>query len=226
MSHAFSFFGISLALSGCLLTRQDIAEEEHKRTVQQQVASLQQAQADSRALYGELNEELRSIHGRVERLESRVSSANRDLDKSNEQTSQQVAEGNRKFQLLQETVQKLETQMNFLQQEVIKISQIQSSGGNGPSHGGGKSEKKIDSFKLAEAAFQKKDWKNAILHYESYRKGNPKGTRFGSATLRIGICFKELGLRDDAETFFEEVIVSFPGSTLAQQAKDLRKKGK
>jgi len=215
-----------LLFSGCLMTRDDIQEEEQKKVVQQQVTSLQKNNADVQSRTTELNEEIREIHGKTESLENKIQTQNKEREKVQNLTDQQLAETNKKVFALQEEVQKLSNQVGFLNQELVKISQAQAAApmaGAAESTKGGK-EKKTEAFKNAEEAFAKKDWRNAILNYESYRKNYPKGKNFEMATFKIALCFKELGMKDEAKTFFEEVISSFPDTALAKQAKDQLKK--
>ena len=83
-------------------------------------------------------------------------------------------------------------------------------------------------FQAAEAAFEKKAWKEAILDYEKYRKAFPKGKEFPAATYKIGVSFQELGMADEARAFYEEVIAKFPKGKDAKSAqarlKALKKK--
>ncbi len=218
---------LSLSLSGCLMTREEIAGEEQKKAVQQQVSNLQKSHADAQSHYTELNEELRDLHGKIESLENRQTTVARDREKTQNLNDQQLAETNKKVLLLHEEIQKLENQVSFLSQELIKVSQVQATAASAPVSTGDKpkaGEKKADTFKLGEDAFNKKDWRNAILQYENYRKFYPKGRHVAVATYRIGLCFKELGMKDEAKTFFEEVISNYRDTALAKQAKDQLKK--
>ena len=52
----------------------------------------------------------------------------------------------------------------------------------------------------------------------------PNGKKYALATLKIGIAFQELGLKEDAKTFFDDVIAKNPNSPLAKQAKERLKK--
>jgi TolA-binding protein len=56
------------------------------------------------------------------------------------------------------------------------------------------------------------------LSYERYRSSHPKGKSFAAATLKIGVCFQELGMSDEAQAFYEEVVAKFPKSKEAEKA--------
>ena len=57
------------------------------------------------------------------------------------------------------------------------------------------------------------------MAYQKFRDQNPKNKKFAKATLKIGLAFNELGLKDEAKTFLEEVVAKFPQSEEAKQAK-------
>ena len=79
---------------------------------------------------------------------------------------------------------------------------------------------------LADATqhFNNKKWEDAILAYEDYRKHNPKGAEYAEATLKIGMCFQNMSLKDDAKVFYKEVVEKFPKSKEASVAKSKLKK--
>lgn len=74
-------------------------------------------------------------------------------------------------------------------------------------------------MQMGDDAFAAKDWKGAVVIYQKYRDKYPKGKKFVEATYKIGICFKELKLKSEAKTFFDEVIEKFPSSPEAKKAK-------
>jgi TolA-binding protein len=217
-------------LSGCLMTREDVAEEEQKKAVQQQVTTLQKNTAEAQNRYSEVNDELRELHGKIEALDNRISTSNKDREKGQLATDQLIADTNKKNQALQEEVQKLETQVSFLNQELVKLSAAQQAGqtvqvGATVPQKGGDKKKDPQTFKFGEDLFAKKEWKEAILNYQKYRDAFPTGKNYPMATYKIGLSFQELGMKDEARTFFEDVVNRFPESSLAKQAKiHLKKK--
>jgi TolA-binding protein len=214
--------GAAFCLSACLtacMTRSDVTEVEQRKNVQQQVSTLQKTNADSMSKYNELGDDVREAHGKIEVLENRINIEQKNREKTQLLTDQQIAESNKKIIALQEEVQKLINQVAFLNQELTKSasSAISSSGAEVGTKSGG-------SFDLGEQNFARKDYRQAILNYEKYRESSPKGKNFAMATYKIGLSFLDLGMRDDAKTFLEEVITKFPKSPLAKQAKDRLKK--
>ena len=83
---------------------------------------------------------------------------------------------------------------------------------------------KKDTYDIAKEFFEKKDWKQAILNFQKYRDDNPKGVKLADATYKIGVSFQELGMKDEAKTFYDEVQVKYPKSEEARRAK-IRLKG-
>lgn len=213
----FSFVLVG-GLSGCLMTRDEIAETEQRKTVQQQVTTLQKNNADATSKYTEINEEIRELNGRIETLENKLQVSAKEKEKTQILTDQQLAETNKKVLALQEEVQKLENQITFLNQEMVKMSTPV------PAAHPVASDKKADLFKNGEEAFTKKDWKQAIQYYQKYREVFPTGKKYVIATYKIGYSFQELGMKEESETFFKDVISKFPDSNLAKLSKERLKK--
>jgi len=215
----FGIILISLMLSGCLVTRGELEEVEQRKVVQQQVSTLQKTNADSQTRFSEVNDELRNMNGRIEGLENRITVLQKEREKAQLLSDQQLAETNKKVLLLQEEAHKLENQVAFLNQELVKVAAGTTTASAAMTSG-----KKEDQFQSGESSFSKKEWREAILHYQKYREAYPKGKRYPLATFKIGLAFYELGMRDEAKTFFEEIVSKFPENPLAKQAKDRLKK--
>jgi len=217
----FLLAGTIFFLNGCLMTRDEISEDQERKNEQQQMSTLQKNTADQQARFADVNEDLRDLHGKVEANNNAIQSEIKLREKSQALTDQQVAESNKKVQALQEEVQKLENQVSFLNQELTKAAANPPAAEKGK---GEKGDKKVNYFTVGETQFAKKEWKDAILNFQKYRDSHPTGKRFALATYKIGLSFQELGMKDEARTFFEEVINKFPDSSLAKQAKDRLKK--
>lgn len=209
---------LSIVTSGCLLTRTDVEEHQQKKVMQDQVVTLQKSTADSQSRFNEVNSELREMNGRMEALENRIQTSNQDRTKTQQLSDQQLAETNKKVMLLQEEVSKLQSQVDQLSGE---LHAIKSDAATSAKEASGKS-----GYDQGEEMFTKKEWKKAIFHYSKYRDKNPKSSKYADATYKIGVCFQELGLKDEAKTFYDEVITKFPQSPAAKSAKFRLKKMK
>lgn len=78
---------------------------------------------------------------------------------------------------------------------------------------------KSNSYDLAQEFFSKKEWKKAILSYQKYVDENPKGKNVAEAKYRIGVCFQELGMKEEAAAFYEEVVAQYPKTDAGKRAK-------
>jgi TolA-binding protein len=213
------------SLMSCMMTRDEVNEETERKAVAQQVNSLQKDHADQRMRTTELNEELRSIGGRLEALENRASVASKDREKMASANESQMAEANKKIAALQEEVQKLQNQVALLGQEIIRldskpVAKAPVAAAVAEKAGAGADKNKVNHFANGDEAFKQKDFKQAIVEYQKYRDTLPNGKKFPAATYRIGVAFKELGMKEEAKTFFEEVQSKFPDSNFAKMAKD------
>lgn len=176
----------TLILSGCLQTRQAIRQ---KGSPSEQQAAAEKTQMD------EINQDFRSLYGRVEVVEDRMSRL-QDNPEIN-QLKVKVVELENKINLLEETVTQLNTR--------AKVSKAK--------------KKPVGPYDKASGFYTKKKWEDAILAFEDYRKKSPKGKLYADATFKIGMSFKNLGMKQDAKAFFQEVVDRFPKSKVAKQAK-------
>lgn len=206
--------GVSAAtvLSGCIMTRNDVKDMEQKKLVQDQVVTLQKSAADQTAKFNEINTDLREMNGRIEVLEKQVGQLALLLKDKQGGDAQKNSELERKLSALQEEIVKLEGQVVVMAQDLQNLKTQKAPA----------SDK--SSFRAAEELFAKKEWKKAILAYQKFRDKNPKSKKFPKATFRIGLAFTELGLTDEAKTFFEEVIAKYPKSDEARKAKSRLKR--
>ncbi len=215
---------------GCLKTREELRGEGRNHT--DDVASMQKAAVqdmqraeknDSSNRFSEIEGSLREMNGRVDVVENKLGQSDHRDSQTHRQTQDQLTETNRKMALLQEEVVKLEGQVQGLNEQVINLKTappVEEKKAAAAS----KSDKKENSYETAEDHFGKKDWKKAIVSYQKYRDTFPKGKHFAESTYKIGVCFQELGLKDEARTFFEEVMQKFVSSPEARRAKIRLKK--
>lgn len=213
----------SLAVVGCLKTRSEVKDTETRQAVQQQVVSLQKNTADSSNRFAEIEEQMRVLNGRTEVLENRLSVKGQETDRDKKALTDQNAEIYRKVNLLQESLVKMEQQINVLSTQMTVLEAQNQAQSHLQAQAAAAAAKK-SSFEIAQDYFSQKEWKKAILNYEKYREESPKGKLVSEATFKIGVSFQELGLKDEAKAFFEEVISRFPKSEDAKRAK-IRLKG-
>jgi len=206
---------LTFVLTGCLQTRTSQKELEEKQTLKKQLTTLQLTTADINARFQDIDEELRRLSGRIEAVEARTQQQLAQLSSTIEKNdkAQFEAKLRERDEAYREELLKLQGEITRLKEQLssIQAGQKRSSNSGNP-------------FATAEELFAKKAWRDAILNYEKYRSQNPKGKFFATATYKIGVCFQELGMNEEAAAFYEEVIAKFPKSKDAKQASSRLKK--
>ena len=213
---SFNLIGYLLFLTGCLQTRSDVKTGEQGRVLQQQVSTLQKTTADVNSRFEEIEEQIRFLNGKSEVLENQLAQSKQENEQVKKLSIEQNQSNTQKLAILQEALLKMEQEQeklraemvavkNALKEELVKTAVVPESTKN--------------SFETAEQLFSKKDFRTAILEYQKYREKNPKGKSFATATYKMGICFQELGMKEDAKAFYEEVISKFPKSDEAKKSR-------
>ena len=214
------FLGVVIltVLTGCetLVTRSELRETDQKKQFQEQVSTLQKSNADVNSRFSDIEQDLRGLNGRVEVVETKLNQNTQEAIKAKALTEQSNQEQSKKVQILQEEVSKLNEQVVALTAELGAVKTVGETADKAEKPG--KSGKK-DHLEMAEEYFSKKEWKKAIVSYQKFRDANSKSKKFADVTYKIGVCFQELGLKEEAKTFFDEVIAKYPGSAEAKRAK-------
>lgn len=213
----------ALFLTGCLQTRNDVRDNESRQVMAQQVTSMQRATADTGNRFSDIEEQIRNLNGRVDVVENKQD--NNSLPKDLKNAQEQNAALSKKVDILQDSLTKMETMVFQLNAQVNALNASRAA--EAAEKTAEKAEKAVkhkDVYEVGQEFFTKKDWKQAILNYQKYRDENPKGGHFADSTYKIGVSFQELGMKDEAKTFYDEVVSKFPKSEEARRAK-IRLKG-
>lgn len=209
--------GALTLLTGCLETRSSVKEQEEKQVLRAQVAHLQQTSADVNVRFQGLEDEIRRLNGQLEVLENSIQQADTRLAQGSDRLTLQVQERDaayrEEFARLNTEFTRLNTEIEQLKSRLAALSEKQIQAQKQVAE-----ERAKGPFALAEEKFEAKNYKEAILDYERYRKANPTGKQFATATYKIGLAFQELGLVDEAKAFYQEVVSKFPKSKVAPQA--------
>lgn len=207
--NGFVLVAFVVVMSGCLKTRSQLRQEEGGVPLKRQTEAQRRAEADSGGevvapppLAEDTNETLREMRGRIEALELQL----------NEVKNQKIVDENQAAL----RIQALETRQQMLE-EALKNIEARAAAPPAP-HQTKTTTLEKDAFSIGEKQFEDKKWKEAIVSYQKYRDGNPKGKQYAEATYKIGVCFQELKMRDAAKAFFEEVTGKFPKSKEAKKA--------
>jgi len=224
----FFAFMCTALFAGCLQTREDQKEQDEKFVVRKQLSTLQQSTADVNSRFQELEDEIRKLNGRIETLEAKDQARelkNEKIVTSIENHSKESDQAYREeFTKQSGEIAALKAQVAGMQNVLDENRKAQNVRAEADQARAQQANK--NPLATAEELYEKKQWKDAILSYEKYRSQNPKGKSFASATYKIGVCFQELGMNEDAQAFYEEVISKFPKSKESEKAASRLKKMK
>jgi TolA-binding protein len=213
---------ISVALmTGCLQTRSAMQEQEEKQVLRSQVQNLQQSTADVGAQFNDINDEFRRQNGRIETVEARTQQMTTQMQNRDAMNEQRFKEINERLVAYHEAITRMDTQIVQMSQQMAQLQEeLKRSRESAAKQKVAPAAPAKDkgNFTQAEEDFERKNWKDAILNYENYRKMNPTGRQYAVATYKIGVCFEELGMKDDAKAFYEEVLSKYPKSREASRA--------
>lgn len=216
-----------ISTAGCLRTREEVNEMETSKHAQVQVTQLQKSKAESENKVVVLQDEIRQLNGRLDVLERRAQESGGSPSTQVGPTNSDVIE---QMKIFEQNAQAMKMKIEELEQKLATAQKVQATApsekiiGEKTATAAGTKEKDSKSepkgaYDEAESAFLKKEWKTAILSYQSYRDANPKGKNYADATYKIGVSFQELKMKDEAKVFFEEVLQKFPKSPSARKAK-------
>lgn len=199
-----------LFLSGCLTTRAQLREEVKRPTI----SPAQERQAQASARFDDYDGQFRSFNGRMDLAENQISQINAGHADRMAQDQKRRDEIDKRFKAYEEALAKLEGQVATLEQQLqaAQAKEAERKATPAPASTG------KEALETADKAFDQKDWKTAIVEYENYRRSFPKGKNYPTATLRIGASFQELGKKEEAKVFLEEVVAKFPKSAEAKKA--------
>ncbi len=220
MKLVFVVAAATLFLTGCLKTRNEVKDTEQRQVMQQQVVTLQKTNADTSGRFSDLEEQVRNLNGRVDVVENRVDKNDSGSGAAIKNYQEQNRDLNQKVMILQEALTKMEKDLLILNAD-LQAMKAEKAAAHAEKTA---KQSKKDVYEIGQEFFSKKDWKQAILNYQKYRDDNPKGSKFADATYKIGVAFQELGMKDEAKTFFDEVTAKYPKSEEARRAK-VRLKG-
>ena len=214
-------------LVSCLKTRADLSEQEQsrfygKKNAENQSAGQSQLNANSSVANNVVDERddlIRGFNGRIESLENQITTLQK------EKAALTTSADTQKLQLLQDALVKMEAQIQKLEAEATAASQSSVAlspavTASKPGHSTTKKEtSNLSAYDSAQDFFSKKEWKKAILCYQKYVDENSKGKNTPDSKYKIGVCFQELGMKEEAMAFYEEVIANYGKTESGKKAK-------
>lgn len=198
-----------VSLSACITTRSDISSGKvssgawissgKKPKLKEEISQLQQQLASLDLKLKGNEEQFRLLLGRIESLELKATNG----------ASGEKTEVNR-IEEIEEALGEVVVRQDQLRDKVEQLS------------GTSKKFKKVrvtGDFNLAEKYFATGKWANAVQEFQKFREKNPKSGKISMVTYKIGVCFQELGMKGEAQTFFQNTINKFPKSKAAKFSK-------
>jgi TolA-binding protein len=187
----------------------------------------------------ERDETIRQLNGRIEVLENNLETLQKKIETEKNDNEQ-------KLLTLQEALKKIEMQMNpedgnsqntagdksnsdgepvFQSSDEIEAKVNTENNGSVTIVAGKKlsknekSKKKKSTYETAQDLFESKKWKDAIVNFSAYTDESPKGKLVPDAKYKIGLCFQELSMKDEAMAYFEEVAANYPNTEAGKKSK-------
>lgn len=195
-----------VAVTGCLQTRRSIKEDV-------KITPAEQKKAQDEAEIMENEEQIRILRGQIENLENSMRLMSEAKNHREVELAEMKTTYEERLKVYAETIAKLQDQYLALSQKVETINGAKVAVANA------KASKSGNPFDTAEALFNQKKWREAIVEYQNYRDRYPNGKTYSEATYKIGVCFQELGMKDEAKSFYNEVVKRFSKTKAADKAR-------
>ncbi|HLE01030.1 MAG TPA: tetratricopeptide repeat protein [Bdellovibrionota bacterium] len=230
----FLLLALTLLNSACLKTRAQLKEDSSSDDVSNPVpAKVQDVQPQGQYIIDEIKGELTRLTGRIEDLErnDKQQAANSSIAGKEDvkKLEARIAELEQAQAAILESIKKAEATNTADPSELFERGKQQFEAGNhegaiesftaylkGPKQ---KPSAESATFMRAEAYYQLKQFKKAIVDYSKFPEKFTTSKKMPVALLKIGQSFDALGMRDDAKSFYQELIEKFPKSQEAKKAR-------
>lgn len=220
-------------LTGCLKTRSEVSGQDQDAVYGKKMAVNQMdAQVATTPIVSveEKDELIRGLNGRVEVLENQLNILVKEKESQTSGDSQKIT-------LLQEALAKMELQVqrfenelpagktndkNLISSDEAAAAKSDTPKSDSPKSGSAKKEvpaKKLGTYDTAEQNFSNQEWKRAILNFQKYTDESPRGKNVPDAKYKIGVCFQELGMKEEAMAFYEEVVANHAKTSAGKKSK-------
>ncbi len=228
MNRNVMFVLAGLSVVGCLKTRAELRGDEPDVSTQKQTMIAQREsrkpqpqQVPPPAYHAQedTDEQLRNLSGRIDTVENQMVQLNAAHAGDKDGVNKEKQAFDSKFQAYEEALRKIEAQMHAMNEDIgkLRLAMEKPEKTEKAEKPAGKPQPN-KAYEDGETLFAQKKFKEAILSYQKYRDNMPKGKFYADATYKMGVCFQEAGLKDEAKVFFDEVTNKFPGSKEAKKA--------
>ncbi len=237
-STVFTVIGMSLCFSGCLKTRIQLRENQEipEITTPLMVEEPQNIYPSGQYLIEELKAEMTRLSGRLEESEKTQAEWATHLqtfDKNDhKKLEMRVTQLEQEQTNILESLKKIEENpllfnpIELYQQAKLAYSHHDYSGALKNFEGYLKTTKPKHMteavFYLAESYYYLKKYKQAIVEYSKISEKWPQSSYVAHALYQMGLCFEALGMNEDAEGFYQELLIKHPKSPEAKKLKKLK----
>jgi TolA-binding protein len=219
---------LSLLLTSCLKTRSEVSGQDQNAVYGKKNAENQaEAQAANINISQDVNgqtalpiadekdELIRNLNGRVETLENQLATLVKEKETAVTQDSQKIVLLEDALAKMEAQIQRLETELPINKATDKNLKNIEDS----EDVRAEVSNKKLGPYEEAQEFFSNKIWKKAILGFNEYTSKYPKGKNVDDAKYKIGVSFEELGMKDEAIAYYEEVAANHAKSEAGKKSK-------
>lgn len=238
----------ALVLTGCLKTRSQVSEYDQSMVYRKKQAENQKAESKTTKTstveaaaptVAESEETIRDLNGRIEILENQLGQLQKEKADQTNADAQKIATLQDALNKMDGQLQKAEMEKTVAMNANAALEKKRTSDENfkanqapaetsksstktttaAPVAAADAKKSTTNSYDLAQDFFEKKDWKKAILNYQKFVEEFPKSKNVPDAKYKTGVSFQELGLKDEAMAFYEEVALQYPSAAAGKKAK-------
>lgn len=192
-----------------LKTREDTAIRTLKRE-SVDINQIRKENADLKAANLEYEERFRLLSGKVEELEI----INNRLEASK---AKMAGEDSQELQAYKDSVSELVQEKKKLEQQLALLKEENKLAKQAVVNAKKTDQEHLDK---ADGYFDDKRWTEAVTEYQNYREKakNKNSEDYALVTYKIGVCFQELGMVDEAKTFYQSVVTKNKNTKAAKYA--------
>lgn len=236
---------LTIVLTGCLKTRSQIRGEEGEDLSKPTTAKIQAVEAHNPSLAEELKGEVTQLTGRIEDLE-RATKQVRELSEKTDKQKEEIKKQDARIHELEQAQAAMIDSIKKIQNTVPPSDPQEELELGKTAFGTNNFEKAVEHLSAylraphakqaddatwlrAESYMALKEYKKAIVDYSKFPEKFTKSPRVPTSLLKIGQAFDAMGLHEDAQGFYQELVEKFPKSSEAKKLKakpEKKKKGK
>ncbi len=205
---------IMFFISGCVSLKPRSSSVNPYKKESPLVQKLRVENANLKSQITEYEAQIRDYSGKVEELQIR-------LDRDQKSSAQRLGQENAELGAYKESVAALIKEKKDLADKVTKL-QLENQESQLKLKKANMSLK--DLMSLGDGYFDDKKWTKAVAEYQVYREkaksvNQTKTEDYALATYKIGVCFQELNLKQEAKTFYKSVVKQNAETKAAKYAK-------